>query len=64
MEDNRKAAVRQLRRSFECDRLEEELWAMAYGQIWPAVRRSLQSQPERTQRPEVASGKTRIARRA
>lgn len=41
MEDNRKRDERRLRRCYQCNRLEEELLAMAYGEVWPLIRRVL-----------------------
>jgi hypothetical protein len=41
MEDNRKSDERRLRRCYQCNRLEEELWAMAYGEVWPLIRKAL-----------------------
>jgi len=41
MEDNRKSDERRLRRCYQCNRLEEELWAMAYGEVWPLIRKTL-----------------------
>ncbi|MDP6719238.1 MAG: hypothetical protein QGF59_11340 [Pirellulaceae bacterium] len=41
MEDNRKRDERRLRRCYQCNRLEEELLAMVYGEVWPLVRRVL-----------------------
>lgn len=64
MEDNRKAPERGLRRSFEGNRLEEELWAMAYEHIWPAVQRSPKRRSEVVRRQERSTDKTLIARRA
>ena len=64
MEDNRKAAERALRCSFEGHRLEEQLWAMAYECLWPVVRGSLKKRAELSQRREGTSSKTQIARRA
>lgn len=63
MEDNRKAR-RSLRRQFECNRLEEELWAAAFEHVWPLVRRSLKQPvglPPRRQRAGTANY---VARRA
>ena len=41
MEDNRKTRECKLKRCYECTRLQDELWNMAYEQVWPLVRRSL-----------------------
>jgi hypothetical protein len=64
MEDNRKSPERSVQRSFECTRLEEQLWAMAYEELWPVVQRSLRERRELPRRRERSSGETRIARRA
>jgi hypothetical protein len=41
MEGKRKSPnARELRRCYHCNRYEEELWALAYGEIWPVIRRS------------------------
>lgn len=37
MVDNQKSRDRALQRCYECHRLEEQLWAMAYEQLWPLV---------------------------
>ena len=41
MEDNRKARECKVQRCYECSRLQDELWDMAYEQVWPLVRRAL-----------------------
>ena len=41
MEDDRKRDERRLQRCYQSNRLEKELLAMAYGEIWPLVRRVL-----------------------
>ncbi len=41
MDDDPKRDERRLRRCYQCTRLEEELLAMAYGEVWPLVRRVL-----------------------
>lgn len=41
MEDNRNSGERRLRRCYQCNRLEDELWAMAYGEVWPLICRAL-----------------------
>ena len=41
MEDDRKRDERRLRRCYQSNRLEQELLAMAYGEVWPLVRRGL-----------------------
>ena len=42
MEDNRKSSrVRKLQRCYQCNRFEEELWALAYSEVWPLIRKAL-----------------------
>ena len=41
MEDNRKSGERGLRRRYQSSRFEEELWAIAYEQLWPLIRKAL-----------------------
>jgi len=38
MADDGRTRDRPVRRSFECHRLEEQLWSMAYQQICPVIR--------------------------
>ena len=64
MEDNRKEPVRTLQRLFECNRLEEQLWAIAYEQLWPVVRRSLKRAGDSRQRRRGPRAAVPIARRA
>jgi hypothetical protein len=45
MEDNRKVRECKVQRCYECSRLQDELWDMAYEQVWPLVRRALAGQP-------------------
>jgi hypothetical protein len=39
MEGNPKCDERRLRRCYQCNRLEEELLAMVYGEVWPLIRK-------------------------
>jgi hypothetical protein len=64
MEDNRKISERTRQRDFECNRLEEQLWTMAYEQVWPVIHRSLKRATELRQRREGSNPKSHIARRA
>jgi hypothetical protein len=41
MEDNHHVPERSVQRRFEAHRLEDQLWALAYKQVWPLLRRSL-----------------------
>ena len=42
MEDRLLAKECKLKRCYECNRLEEEVWKQAYEHLWPVVRRQLQ----------------------
>jgi hypothetical protein len=64
MEGNRKAPVRALQRAFECNRLEEQLWATAYEQVWPLLHRSLKRSDRQPQPCHVGQAKNYVARRA
>ena len=44
MEDEQKARECKLKRCYECNRLQDELWNMAYQELWPLVRRRLAKQ--------------------
>jgi len=64
MEEKGKAPERTLQRCFECSRLEEQLWAMAYEQIWPVIRHSLKrSASQGRQTPQLGT-EAHMARRA
>jgi hypothetical protein len=39
MADDRKTRDRPLQRSFERHRVEEQLWSLAYQQVWPVIRK-------------------------
>jgi hypothetical protein len=64
MEDKGNAPERTLQRGFECSRLEEQLWAMAYEEIWPVIRRSLKRSAGSDQETQEPRSETYIARRA
>ena len=55
---------RNLQRHFECSRLEDQLWAMAYEQIWPVVRKSLKRSAGPGRQVQEPSSDAYIARRA
>jgi hypothetical protein len=56
MEGNRRKRDLPVRRGFEGNRLEEEIWAVAYEEVWPVLWRALgQNQLERSQRDELAA---------
>ena len=42
MEGSLLARECKLKRCYDCNRLEEEIWKQAYEQLWPLVRRQLQ----------------------
>jgi hypothetical protein len=64
MDDTGKAPERALQRGFECNRLEEQLWATAYEQIWPIIRKSLKRSAGRGRQAQEPSNEAYIARRA
>jgi hypothetical protein len=64
MEDKGTAPQRTLRRDFECNRLEEQLWTTAYEQIWPVIRKSVKRSAGPGQRAQEPTIETYIARRA
>ena len=51
MEDSLLARECKLKRCYECNRLEEEVWKQAYQQLWPLVRRQLQHARDEQVRP-------------
>jgi hypothetical protein len=66
MEDNRKRRKRPQRlvkRAYERNRLEEELWTRAYQVVWPVVRRFSKRlpPPQGREKPKTAR---KLARRA
>ena len=66
MADNRKSPARTVQRCYECHRLEEALWKLAYEQLWLVLRRRLHQQTAEQQQPGVerTSTITDLARRA
>lgn len=52
MEGRQRTGERELKHCYQCSRLEDELWAMAYEQIWPSIRRPLVAERPRTSRRE------------
>ena len=50
MEEHGKARECKLKRCYECNRLQDELWNMAYEQVWPLVRRALARQQSEQER--------------
>ncbi len=55
MEDRLLARERCLKRCYECNRLEEELWNQVYEQLWPLVRRRLHCLDNAQRQPSNAS---------
>ncbi len=47
MEDKHKSGERKLQRCYQCNRFEEELWALAYEEVWPLIRKALTEQRSR-----------------
>lgn len=41
MDGKRNSSLQSVTRKYEPHRLEEQVWAMAYEQIWPVLRRGL-----------------------
>jgi hypothetical protein len=64
MEERGKAPERSLQRQFECSRLEEQLWATAYEQVWPVIRKSIKRSAGPGRQAEQPSSEAYIARRA
>lgn len=66
MDGERKQLVRRIARRFEQDRLEDQVWALAYELIWPVVRKIVKQLGPipRNKAHRHAPGKAPIARRA
>jgi hypothetical protein len=62
MEDRRRRQ-RTLQRRFEGNRLEDQLWTMAYEVVCPVIRRSTKREQEGSRRPRT-DGKAASAVRA
>lgn len=54
MEDRRRRP-RVLTRRFECTRLEDQLWIMAFEEVCPVVRRSTGRRAPRKPQPKIES---------
>ncbi len=65
MEGRQRTGERELKHCYQCSRLEDELWAMAYEQVWPLVRREL-APGDRAKSDQLAEMDyaNRLARRA
>lgn len=66
MEGKRSGGRRKLRRVSEPNRLEDQVWALAYEQIWPLVRKVLRNhKPAALDEPvQGLAEATGVARRA
>jgi hypothetical protein len=66
MDGKRRGVRRSLRRACEPNRLEEQVWTLAYEQIWPLVRKVLRNdKPVVLEEPAQRLAETAgIARRA
>lgn len=67
MEGNRKRKARYVRRRYEGNRLQEQLWTLAYQQVLPQVRRDLPVEAAEEQQdvpPPSAASVDNIARGA
>lgn len=66
MEGSQSVNGRRISRRCEKHRLEEEVWALAYEQVWPLLRRALdrsETEPKATAQ-EAAVASTNLARSA
>jgi hypothetical protein len=66
MEGKRNSSLRSVTRRFEPHRLEEQVWAMAYEQVWPLLRRAWKARRRapRTKSDQSAIEMFATARRA
>ncbi len=64
MEDNHRARERTVVHGFETNRLEDQLWTIAYEQVWPVIRRRCQRPTEPGQQCRETRTTHAIARRA
>lgn len=66
MDGKPESGGRSVTRRFEGSRIEDEIWAVAFGQIWPLLREAMQRVPPTPlKEPQKASrGKAISARRA
>ena len=64
MEGRQRTGERELKHCCQCYRLEDELWAMAYEQIWPVARRPLVAERPKSGRLAEKGKANRVARRA
>jgi hypothetical protein len=65
MEGKRKGNRLRIRRRYEAHRLEDQLWTVAYEQLWPLLRATVRTCPTtRRDAPQVSPAPARLARRA
>ena len=64
MEGKQRTRERRWKRCYQCSRLEDELWAMAYEQVWPQGRRALAEGDRISPRLADQDCGNRMARRA
>jgi len=64
MEDAHSSRECMLKRCYQVSRFEEELWAKAYEELWPLIRRSLARAADQDSRAASADRSTRLAKGA
>lgn len=64
MEGKQRTRERRWKRCCQCSRLEDDLWAMAYEQVWPLGRRTLAEGHRNSERFADQDYGNRVARRA
>lgn len=64
MEGKQRTGERRLKHCCQCNRLEDEVWAMAYEQIWPLVKRPLVTDRAEPGRVGAKDNANYVARRA
>ena len=64
MADIDRSPRRCVQRRYERNRLEDQFWTMAYEEIWPVVRRSLQRHSAQPRACVGTDTETQLARRA
>ena len=55
MEDTQESRERRLQRCYQCNRFEEELWALAYGEVWPLIRKALAAERSNSEQERTTS---------
>jgi hypothetical protein len=64
MEGQRNTRVLAVSRRYEPNRLEEEIWALAYEQVWPILRKTLSPPRPVAQDEKVPRGSPRALARS